>query len=539
MRYLFNIFFSWTRAVRCSNELINKTAALGRLTMVNSITSSKNNMYMEKELKRRMLKIIFSGFLIATGIEYLYPFMVPLTITIVPTEIFLKTFSTTGTIPTLMFLFMIYYLYRKSGTLTSKLYPTVNVQEYLQEVSRLVRFYILFRAAIYVVTMTTFFLYNWFFLMPQGVTDFTDPIKQFYVIVSGLGPMFVTLSFIKIWYDHHLGKLLGDLITPQDFTFLEQTGSIKRYAMLSDTIIPIVGVSFGIFLVATSLILLETKAFPVVTWTWVIIFGMYLLALVLIQYFAFYKPITRLHQHFQDLVSGKADWSSNVLIEATHELGDIIRMYNILIGRIRGSTSLMVHSSKVITTQVAFLTDLISEFIENTQLIKDHTVQSKQFTIEQKNAATLTTQALETLLNSMNHTVKTIEDIGSDVKEALDTMRIIALNAELEAAQIQHESFFVLAENVVENVNEIQKIYRRILKELQALQHNMISYHEQVQNQTGTILQSAQQTEEATRQLEDGIVTQEARLNDLKIKVEILKDAQKSLEEAIHLLAAA
>ncbi len=426
-----------------------------------------------KALRRKILGIIFSGFFVATAIEYIYPFMVPLTITIVPTELFIKTYTGIGVIPTIMFIILIYYLYHFVGTLTKKLHPSLDVQGYLREVSRLVRFYIGFRLAIYLATMTSFFLYHWFFLLPNGITEFNDPIKLFYVVVSGLGPLAVTLTFVKIWYDHHLGKLIGEFLTTKDHKFLEQVGSVKRYALITDTLVPILTVNAGIFLIATSLILLEVKKIPLVTWMWVVIFGFYLVALVIIQYFAFYKPFTRLHRHFRELVSGEADWTSKVTIEATHELGDIIRMYNILIGRIQKSLSLVLQSSQLVATQIDFLTKLFHESVKENRLIKKHVDSTRRSTNEQKIAVATTTEYLEKLFEGVNATVTTIEEISSDISESLDALRIVAFNAELEASRIKHESIYVLAENVVSLASEIRQVNERVLEALHSLQQEM------------------------------------------------------------------
>ncbi len=505
--------------------------------MIKQVRQDRQSMG-EKDELRRIRLIVFSGFLIATGIEYLYPFVVPLTIEIVPQSLFLQTYSGIGIFPTVMFVYLIYYLEQSSRRLVKNLHPTLDVAGYLQEVSRIVKFYLIFRTLIYIVTMTSFFLYHWFVLLPRGITDFNDPIKSLYVIVSGLGPLCVTLSFVKIWYDHHLGKLLGQYLSERGFEFIEQTKTIKRYRMATDTIVPILAITSGIFLIATSLILLEIGRIPPITWMWMVIFGGYLFAIIIIQYLSFYKPLETLHENFQDLVSGKVDWMKTVPIESTHELGDIVRMYNILIGRIQRSIALVVHSSKVITTQIDYLTTHFQESLRQAELIKNHSENSLQAAAEQKKSVDRTSEHLEKLISSLTESVNTIQDISSEIENSLDSLRILALNAELESSRLQQPSIYLLAENVNAISNEIQNVNQRTVEALQALEETVSDVVAKAKAQANTILNVTERTQQLSVQLEQEITAQQQRLNNLKVKVDLLKEAQHSLQKAIDLLTA-
>ncbi len=500
-------------------------------------SSHNSSLQKKKEILKRVRFIIFSGFLVATFIEYFFPFAIPLTIEIVPTEIFLKVYSGVGIFPTVMFAIMIFILFRMSSSLANQLYPTLNVEAFLKETRRVTFFYIGFRSLIYIVTMIAFLATNYLVLIPQGITDFMDPKKIFYVFISGLGPLCVTLSFIKIWYDYHLGKLLGEKLNDKDFDFLEDIKTIRSFHITTNITIPILGVTIGIFLISISLVWLETNTIPIVTVTWASIFALFLVFILGLQHFTFFYPLTQLHNQFKSLVSGRVDWTKRVPIEDIHELGDIIRMYNILIGRIRKSIGIIIETAVSIEKQAHLLVTAFNEAAKRIEKIQENAISVNQNTVAQRSAVQISLNAFDKMRENVDNSIKKFEELNEFMKTAFETLEVISFNARLEAVRANEPGFLVLAEKVTDFSKELERTNKEILELLTSLKEQLSHHIGQTQQEANKILTTAEEQETISKEVETKSTELLNTLQNFVKYADQLKNNQKKLKKAIDVLA--
>lgn len=283
---------------------------------------------------------------------------------------------------------------------------------------------------------------------------------------------------------------------------------------------------------------------------WVI--GLVTMALVLVISFFITSMIIRnlelVSNSLKDIATGNGDLTQRISLSSKDEIGEVVKWFNIFVDKLQSSVSSMVSCVNALETESHTLSRLAqqSEDESNNQLASTKTVftsissmhenlsESSRHAESASDSANHVDKVSTEGLRIVNNTVSAIEDVASEVENAVTTLHqletdtqsvssildviqniaeqtnLLALNAAIEAARAgeQGRGFAVVADEVrmlASRTQESTEEIKQVIDQLCSTAHDITRIMEHGQQKTKTCVESAEQTGQALDNISHGI----------------------------------
>lgn len=314
---------------------------------------------------------------------------------------------------------------------------------------------------------------------------------------------------------------------------------------------------------------------------WII--GLVTMGLVLITSFFITNMIIRNLQQvsdsLKDIATGNGDLTRRIPLSSKDEIGEVVKWFNVFVDKLQSSVSNMVECVNALETESHTLSRLAqqSEDESNNQLTSTKAVYNSISSMHEslsessKHAESASDSAINVDKESseglriVNNTVSAIEDVASEVENAVTTLHqletdtqsvstildviqniaeqtnLLALNAAIEAARAgeQGRGFAVVADEVrmlASRTQESTEEIKQVIDQLCSTAHDITRIMEHGQKKTKTCVESAEQTGHALDNISHGISSITQMNQQIAASSGDLQNTSTKLQSTVNLI---